>query len=137
MRRVRSLLSFVVFVPLQILFLPLAIAGFVLVAYKQIGVSKRLGASSTGIEILQGRRTMHVFGMRPDEPTDRLTAALPNASSRGLWLVLLPLWVKWKVSGRYFLYPRAVAPGDETVADLVPARTPHVDTILERHASEA
>ena len=104
------ILSFLVFVPLQIASLPLAVLGFIIVAYRQVVVSKRLGVSQSGIEVLNGRWTMHVFGMRHDVATARLAAALPNTSTLGLWLVLFPLWVK----------------------DLVTSRTLYVDRIVRR-----
>ncbi|HIF08185.1 MAG TPA: hypothetical protein EYQ64_14980, partial [Gemmatimonadetes bacterium] len=67
-----GVLSFVVFVALQIALIPLAVLGVAVVGYKQILVSKRLGVSQTGIEVLNGRWTMHVFGMREDVATARL-----------------------------------------------------------------
>ncbi|RLB56346.1 MAG: hypothetical protein DRJ42_03650 [Deltaproteobacteria bacterium] len=131
-----KLLSFIVFLVLQIAFLPLAVVGFVLVAYKQMVISKRLGVSQTAIEVLNGRWTMHVFGMREDEATDRLAEAVPNTSPLGLWLVLFPVWVKYKISGSYFGYPRIPEEGAEGMADLVIARTFYFDRILERAAPE-
>ncbi|MDP6980016.1 MAG: SAM-dependent methyltransferase [Myxococcota bacterium] len=127
-----SVLSLVVFIPLQIVFLPLGVLGALLVAYKQMVVSKKLGVSQTAIEILNGRWTMHVFGMRDDDPAVRLANSLPNTSTFGLWLFLLPLWVKYKLSGSYFLYPRVPEVGKEAIADLVPARTLYFDRIIER-----
>ena len=59
-------LSYAVFIPLQIVFLPVAFVGLLLTAYKQIVVSKRLGVSQTAIEIINGRWTMHIFGLRQD-----------------------------------------------------------------------
>ena len=61
-----SLLSLVLYIPLQIAFIPLALIGFVLVAYRQMVVSKKMGISQTAIEILNGRWTMHAFGIRVD-----------------------------------------------------------------------
>ena len=57
-------LSYLIYVPLQILAIPGAIVGALLTAYKQILVSKRLGVSQTAIEIINGRWTLHVFGLR-------------------------------------------------------------------------
>jgi len=54
-----SLLSLLLYIPLQVLFIPMAIVGVVLVAYKQMVVSKRLGVSQTAIEVINGRWTMH------------------------------------------------------------------------------
>ena len=90
-----ALLSLIIYIPLQIVFLPLSILGTLLQAYKQMVVSKRLGISQTAIEIINSRWTMHIFGMRDDEATARLAAVLPNNSLLGMWLALFPLWVKY------------------------------------------
>lgn len=127
-----NILSWIIYIPLQILFLPITIFGALLVVYKQILVSKKLGLSMTAIEVINGRWTMHIFGMREDEATARLAKALPNTSLIGLWLCLFPLWVKYKISGRLALYPRAPDPGSETLADLIVARTLYFDRIIER-----
>ncbi len=126
------LLAFVAFVVLQIVCFPLLIVGILLVTYKQMVVSKRLGVSGTAIEVINGRWTMHIFGMRPDSAAARLAGVLPNTSLLGLWLVLFPLWVKYKLSGTLFLYPRVPKEGSETLADFVIARTHYFDRIIER-----
>ncbi|MFP6655674.1 MAG: class I SAM-dependent methyltransferase [Myxococcota bacterium] len=128
--------SFVVFIVLQIIFLPLAIGGAVLVGYKQVVVSKRLRVSQTGIEVLNGRWTLDVFDIRKDPATMKLAAAIPNTSTFGLWLVLFPLWLKYKISGSYFGYPRIPKPGHEQISDLMIARTLYFDRIIERRAPE-
>ena len=86
-----AIIGLLLYIPLQIVFIPVAILGGLLVAYKQIVVSKRLGISQTAIEIINGRWTMHVFGMRDDDASARLAAVLPNTSLFGLWLCLFPL----------------------------------------------
>ena len=125
------LISFLVFIPLQIAFIPLAIAGVILVAYRQMIVSKKMGISQTAIEVINGRWTMHVFGLRNDVATANLAAKLPNTSIFGLWLIIFPLWVKYKISGELFLYPRIVDSGAENLSDLVIARTLDFDRIIE------
>jgi methyltransferase (TIGR00027 family) len=127
-----KILALLVFIPLQIVFIPLAIVGVLIGTYRQLYRSKRLGVSSTGVEVLHGRWTMHAFGIREDEPTSRLTSALPNASSFGLWLALFPLWVAHKLAGTNFLYPRVPTEGNEAMADFVVARTLYFDRIIER-----
>ena len=59
-------LAILLFVPLQALWLPLSLIGVVLVGYRQLVLSKRLGVSQTAVEILNGRWTMDVFGLRED-----------------------------------------------------------------------
>ena len=127
------LIAWVVFVVLQVVFLPLAVLGTLMVTYRQLVVSRRLGTSQTAIEVINGRWTMDWFGMRPDPATVRLLGVLPNSSILGLQLVLFPLWLKHKLSGDYFGYPRLPPPdGAETMADLVVARTLYFDRILGR-----
>ena len=127
-----KLFSFIIFIPLQIAFIPLMMVGILLTAYKQIIVSKRLGVSQTAIEIINGRWTMHIFGLRQDNGTAALMAVLPNTSRFGLWLVLLPLWVQARLAGQPQIYPRIPAVGEESIADMVAARTAHFDTIIGR-----
>ena len=129
-------LSFPIFALLQILFLPLALVGILIVAYKQMVVSKRLGVSQTAIEVLNGRWAMHVFDIREDRATAKLADSVPNTSTFGLWLALFPLWVKYKMSGKYFGYPRVPEVGAEGIGDLVVARTLYFDRIIERVASD-
>ena len=132
-----KLLSFLIYIPLQILFLPLALVGILLVAYKQIVVSRRIGSSQTAIEVINGRWTMHVFGIRKDDASVKLASTLPNTSTSGLWLVLFPAWVKYKICGCYFGYPRVPAEGEENIADLMIARTIYCDRIIARLAGAA
>lgn len=131
-----NFISFLIFIPLQILFLPLGLFGVILTAYKQIIVSKRLGSSQTAIEVLNGRWTMHLFDIRKDEAADKLIRTLPNASIVGLWLALSPLWIKYKISKRYFAYPRLPKEDEENIADLVIARTIYFDRIIDRLADD-
>jgi methyltransferase (TIGR00027 family) len=127
-----SILSFFIYIPLQVAFIPFAILGGMLVAYKQMVVSKKLGISQTAIEIINARWTMHIFSMRDDYAATKLASALPNTSLFGLWLCLFPLWVKFRISGKYFFYPRKPELGLETFADFIVARTFYFDSIIER-----
>ena len=127
-----SILALLVFVPLQIAFVPLAIIGMLLQLYRQMFVSKRLGVSQTAIEVLGGRWTMHIFGMREDEATMHLARVLPNFSGLALWSVLFPLWVYARLVGKPTIYPRVTAPGSEDMRDLVIARTAYIDAFMKK-----
>ena len=127
------LIAGVVFVVLLVVLLPLMVLGAALVTYKQMVVSRRLGASQTAIRVINERWTMDWFGIRPDPASVQLASVLPNTSLPGLWLCLLPLWIKYKLSGTYFVYPRLPPPdGAEAIADIVIARTLYFDRIIER-----
>ena len=74
---------------------------------------------------------MHVLCLRSDAATANLAAKSPNTSIFGLWLAIFPLWVKYKISGELFLYPRTVDSGAENLSDLVIAHTFDFDRIIE------
>jgi methyltransferase (TIGR00027 family) len=132
-----SILSLIIYIPLQIAFIPLAILGAVLVAYRQLVISKRLGISQTAIEVLNGRWTMHIFGIREDDASAALVSTLTNTSALGLWLALFPLWLKHRISGQLFLYPRLTESGQETIADLMVSRTLLFDRLIDSRLANA
>lgn len=133
----RNILALIIFVILQILFIPLAIVGVIWTGYKQIVVSKRLGVSQTAIEIINGRWTMHVFGLRDDEAAAKLTPALPNTSTSGLWLALFPLYAYSRIAGATRWYPTIAEMGEEQLFNLVMNRTGYFDSIIDKAKSDA
>ena len=86
----RSFLALLVFIVLQILFIPLGIIGVILVGYRQLIVSKNLGVSQTAIEIINGRWTMHVFGLRDDLGRNVLYG---SQTGKGTWMVVAEIKV--------------------------------------------
>ncbi len=133
----RDILALIVFIILQILFIPLAIIGALLVAYKQLIVSKNLGVSQTAIEIINGRWTMHIFGLRDDDAAAKLAPVLPNTSTFGLWLALTPLYVYYRISGSTRWYPVIAEPGEEGIANLILNRTGYFDRIINNAKNDA
>ena len=55
-------LAWLIYIPLQLIWLPLTLLGAVWVAYKQVGVSRKLGLSQTAVEVLNGRWTGDLLG---------------------------------------------------------------------------
>jgi len=130
-------LAWLVYIPLQILWLPISVLGVMWVAYKQIAVSKRMGVSQTAVEIINGRWTMDVFGLRRDEPARKLASAIPNNSISGLWLTLFPLWLARQIAGEPFLYPTLPSPEKAGLANLVPSRTMEFDALISTNSDTA
>ena len=130
-------LAWLIYIPLQLAWLPLTLLGAVWVAYKQVGVSRKLGLSQTAVEVLNGRWTGDRFGLRPDPASRRLAAHLPNNSVLGLSIALFPLWVAKHVAGRPFLYP--LLPDDEVcgLASIFLARSRRFDNLIASRADEA
>lgn len=132
-----TIIAFAIYIILQIVLLPLGIIGASLTGYKQIRVSQRLGLSQTAVEIINGRWTMDVFGLREDKAARKLARKIPNNSVLGLWLALLPLYLLYRMTGKNYIYPRVAKEGHENFADLVPARTPVFDSYINAHAGNA
>ena len=128
----KKLIASLVYIIAQIYLLPLAVIGFVLVFYKQMFVSRWWGVSSTAVEVINGRWTMDIFGLRKDPATVKLNEALPNTSTTGLWLVLYPLYLRYKISGKHWGYPTLAERGQEGVSHLVFNRTIYFDEIINK-----
>ena len=118
-------IALIVFIIVQILFIPLAIIGGILTSFKQLVVSKRLGVSGTAISAIAQRWLMNFYGMRKDPATAKLYRALPNASEIGLWLVLFPGFLQYKI------HPAFPEKGKESLTNAVQARTFHIDKLIK------
>lgn len=125
-----TVLAFLIFVPLQLVWLPVSVIAASWVAYKQLVISKRLGVSQTAVEIINGRWTMHVFGMRTDTAACKLAAKLPNNSVTALFLTLFPLWIARKIAGKPVLYPTLPPLEKAGLANLIPSRTMEIDAFI-------
>ena len=93
-------------------------------------VSKKLGVSSTAIEIINGRWTMDKFGLRKDPATVKLFNVLPNTSVLGQWLALFPLYLLKLIAGENLIYPTFKEAGKATLANLVTSRTIFFDNLI-------
>ena len=132
-----TLFAWLVYLPLQILWLPLSLLGVTWVAYKQLVVSSRIGVSQTAVEIINGRWTIDLFGLRSDKAARTLASTIPNNSTGGLWLALFPLWLARQIAGKPFLYPTLPAPEQAGLANLVPSRTIEFDALIAANAEDA
>ena len=129
-------LAWLIFVPLQMLWLPLSILGGLLVAYKQVWVSRKLGLSQTAVEVVNGRWTADLFGLRGDPPSRRLAGKLPNNSVLGLYLALLPLLIAKIIAGRPIIYPILPEDGKAGIASIVFSRTRRLDGLIADRTSD-
>ncbi len=128
----RKIFGFIVYVIVQILFIPFGIIGAIIIYYKQMHVSKKLGVSSTAIEIINGRWTMDKFGLRKDPATVKLFNVLPNTAVLGQWLALFPLYLLKQIAGENLIYPTFKEAEKATLANLVTSRTVFFDNLIEK-----
>ncbi len=127
-----DIVALIVFIGVQILFIPLAIVGYILIFYKQVYVSKKLGTSFAAAKVITVRWTMDVFGLRADTASVKLIQVLPNNSMLGLWLVLLPLYLRYKIGGKNYGYPVITEPGKEGMSSAIYNRTLYFDKIINQ-----
>jgi len=128
----RKILGYTVYLFLQILFIPFGIIGLIIISYKQMYVSKKLGVSSTAIEIINGRWAMDKFGLKKDIATVKLFNVLPNTTAVGQWLTLFPLFLLRQVANENLIYPTFKEAPDATLANIVTSRTVFFDNILKK-----
>ena len=133
----RGIAAWTTYIVMQVLFVPMAIVGAVLTAYAEVFVSKKLGVSGTAAMIADDRLAMSWFGLRSDQATVRLARTLPNLPGTGLWLLLFPWWIRYKMCGKNvapFVVPML---GEESYANMIVARTIYVDRIIQKASGRA
>jgi hypothetical protein len=87
------------YIPIQIIFIPFAIIGLIDAIYKEMRKSKKLGVSFTAIQALQYRWIMHYFNTRPDPLSVAFIKKLPCESHFGLWSTLGALIISQRLFG--------------------------------------
>mgnify|MGYP000954723598 CR=1 FL=1 len=60
----KKIFQIILYIPIQIIFIPFAIIGIIIALYKELGKSKKLGVSFSAIKALQYRWMMHYFNTR-------------------------------------------------------------------------
>lgn len=132
-----TLIAWLIYLPLQVLWLPFSILGALWVGYKQIARSKALGLSQTAVEIINGRWTGHLFGLRKDAAAFKLAGHLPNNSVPGLWITLFPLWIAYLIAGRPILYPKLPEDDKSGIANMVFSRSRRFDALIQQYSARA
>lgn len=124
-------ISLIVFIVVQIIFIPLFIIGAIMAAVNQLVVSKKLGVSGTAISAIAARWQMNAWGMRKDPAAAKLYRSLPNGSEIGLWLILFPSFLRYKI------YPVSEEEGKESIINVPIARTFYFDKLINKIKDKA
>jgi methyltransferase (TIGR00027 family) len=135
-RFVIKFIQIVLYIPIQVAFIPLAIVGMIDGIYREIMVCKRLGVSFTAIKALQYRWFMHYFDARPDPFTVAFTKALPCESHFALWSTFGAFIVAQRLFGLTTIFGRLDEPGRETLTSTPTRRVVMFDEIMERYVDE-
>ena len=84
----KKIFQIILYIPIQIIFIPLFIIGLVVGMYKEMANSKKLGVSYSAGQALQFRWFMHYLDTRPDPLSVAFTKNFPCESHFGLWTTM-------------------------------------------------
>lgn len=127
----------ILFVIVQIIFIPLAMLGSLLIFYSKIQIRKKLSVSATAINVINGQWIMDIFGIRKDTAAVNLNEVLQSTSVIGLWLMHFPLYMLYRITGKNIIFPAIASEGKEAPRNLAVSRTLYIDKILNRLKSNA
>ena len=131
-----KLFQIILYIPIQIIFIPFAIIGLIDAIYKEMVNSKKLGVSYSAIKALQYRWIMHYFNTRPDALSVAFTKKFPCESHFGLWSTLGALIISQRLFGFTTRLGKLVEPGEETLDSTAGIRVLMFDRIMEKYVDE-
>lgn len=132
----KKILQVILYIPIQIVFIPFAIVGLIVGVYKEMHVSKKMGVSYSAGQTLQYRWVMHYFNIRPDYYSVAFTRKFPCESHFGLWSVYGALIISQRLFGFKTTLSKLPEKGKETVVSTAGARVVMFDKILEKYVDE-
>ena len=126
----------ILYVPIQIIFIPFAIIGLVFCLYKELWKSKELGVSFSAVKALQYRWMMHYFNTRPDAYSIAFTKHFPCESHYGMWSIMGAIIISLRLFGFPEKLGKLVEPGEETPDTTAGIRVLMFDKIMKKHVDE-
>jgi len=131
-----KLFQIILYIPIQIIFIPFAIIGLIDGIYKEMGKSKKLGVSYSAGQALQYRWIMHYFNTRPDPLSVAFIKKFPCESHFGLWSTMGALIISQRLFGFTTRLGKLVEPGKETLDSTAGIRVLTFDRILKKYLNE-
>ncbi|MBC8504764.1 MAG: class I SAM-dependent methyltransferase [Anaerolineales bacterium] len=126
----------ILYIPIQIIFIPFAIIGLVVGMYKEMVYSKKLGVSFSAGQALQYRWIMHYFDTRPDPLSVAFIKKFPCESHFGLWSIMGALIISQRLFGFTTSLGKLVEPGEENLDSTAGIRVLAFDRIMEKYVDE-
>ena len=131
-----KLFQIILYIPIQIIFIPFAIIGLVVCLYKEMWKSKKFGVSFSAVKALQYRWMMHFFNTRPDSLSVTFTKHFPCESHLGMWSILGALIISQRLFGFPEKLGKLVESGEETGDTTAGIRVLTFDGIMKNHVDE-
>lgn len=126
----------ILYILMQIIFIPFAILGLINAIYKEVVKSKQLGISFTAIQALQYRWFMHYFNTRPDPLSVAFIKWFPCESHFGLWSTLGALIISQRIFGLTTKFGKVDEIGEETMFSTPGRRLLMFDRIMKKSIYE-
>ena len=136
LRSLIKLFQIILYIPIQLIFIPFAIVGLIVGLYKEMVISKKLGVSFSAGQALQYRWIMHYFDTRPDPLSVAFIKKFPCESNFGLWSIMGALIISQRLFGFTTRLGRLVEPGEETLDSTAGIRVLRFDRIMEKYVGE-
>ena len=136
LRSIITLFQIILFILIQIIFIPFAIIGLVVGLYKEMVNSRKLGVSFSAGQALQYRWFMHYLETRSDPLSVEFTKKFPCESHFALWTIMGALIISQRLFGFRTKLSEVAEP---EVADLVAiagTRVVAFDRIMEKYVDD-
>lgn len=131
-----TLFQTLLYIPIQIVFIPVVLIGLIDGIYKGLWKSKRLGVSFSAIRALHYRWFGHYLNTRPDPLSAAFMKKFPCESFLGLWSLIAPLVISRRLFGFASNLGKLPEPGHETFASTPRRRLLLFDRIMEKSVDE-
>jgi len=132
----KKIFQIILYIPIQIIFIPFAIIGIIDGIYKEMGKSKKLGVSFSAIKALQYRWFMHYFNTRPDPISVSFIRNFQCESHFSMWSIMGALIISQRLFGFTTRLGKLVEPGEETLDSTAGIRVLMFDKIMEKYVDE-
>ena len=131
-----KLFQIILYIPIQIVFIPLFIIGLAAGMYKEMANSRKLGVSYSAGQALQFRWFMHYLDTRPDPFSVAFTKKFPCESHFGLWTTMGALIISQRLFGFKTRLSKVAEPDEANLAAISGSRVVTFDKIMEKYADE-
>ena len=131
-----NMFQIILYILIQIFFIPFAIIGLIYGIYKGIYKSKKMGVSFSACRALQYKWFMHYFDIRPDPISVAFIKKFPCESHFGLLSTLGALIISQRLFGFTTRFGKVDEPGEETFLSFPGPRVLMFDRIMEKYVDE-
>ena len=129
----KTIFLIILYIPIQIIFIPFAIIGLIVGIYRGIIKSKKMGVSFSACRALQYKWFMHYFNIRPDPLSVAFIKKFPCESHFGLLSTFGALIVSQRLFGFTTRFGKVDRPGEETFYSFAGPRVLMFDRIIEKY----